>query len=58
MLNARVGSHRGRAAFGFELNLFSGLRILYTEYGDNFGHEDDKDLHDFEAVQISIGFGF
>ncbi|MCH9044619.1 MAG: hypothetical protein IIA40_00770 [SAR324 cluster bacterium] len=58
VLNARVGSHRGRAAFGFELNLFSALRILYTQYGDNFGHEDAKELHEFEAVQISFGFGF
>ncbi len=58
ILNARVGAHRGLLSYGVELNLFSALRIVYTSYEDDFGHADQEELHTFDAVQITIGFGF
>lgn len=58
ILNVRVGNHRGLATSGFELNLFSGMRIIYTRYKDDFGYEDNPDVQTFEAAQISLGYAF
>ncbi len=58
MLNARVGLHRGFLSYGAELNLFSGLRLLYIKYKDNWGSVSAQELHDFVAVQLSIGLAF
>ena len=58
VFNARIGAHRGFLSFGYELNLFSFFRIVYTKYRDNLGHESRQDLHDFEAWQFSLGWGF
>jgi hypothetical protein len=56
VINLRAGAHRGLFSSGVEINLFSGLRLIYTQYQDNYGHETSKDLHPFQAFQLSIGF--
>ncbi|MCH8074566.1 MAG: hypothetical protein IIC64_01970 [SAR324 cluster bacterium] len=58
VLNARVGLHRGFLSWGAELNLFSGMRLLYTKYKENFGSVSAQDLHDFVAFQLSFGLAF
>jgi hypothetical protein len=58
ILNARMGAHRGFLSLGVELNIFSGMRLLYTKYTDNFGDVSTQDLHDFVAIQLSFGFAF
>lgn len=58
ILNARLGAHRGFLSVGAELNLFSGMRLLYTKYTDNFGDVSTQDVHDFVAIQLSFGLAF
>ncbi len=52
-----MGYHRGALAGGFELNLWHGLRVVYTRYTEDFGHTDESDTEELEALQLSIGFG-
>ena len=58
IFNGRVGLHRGFLSWGAELNLFSGMRLLYTKYKENFGSVSAQDLHDFVAFQLSFGLAF
>jgi len=58
ILNVRVGAHRGFLSYGYELNLFSAFRLIYTNYRENLGHSDAQDLHDYDLYQLSLGFGF
>jgi hypothetical protein len=58
ILNFRLGQNRGLNSTGFELNLFSGMRLLYTRYQDDFGWDGQKDKHTFQAAQLSLGFAF
>jgi hypothetical protein len=58
VLNLRVGKNRNGNTTGFELNLFSGMRILYTRYQDDFGWDGKPDKHSFQAAQVSLGFAF
>lgn len=58
ILNLRVGNNRGGATAGFELNLFSGFRILYTRYKDDYGYSGTPEPHVFQTVQLSVGLGF
>ncbi|HKI97965.1 MAG TPA: hypothetical protein VKB51_05775 [bacterium] len=58
ILNVRVGNNRGGTTSGFELNLFSGFRLLYTRYKDDFGYSGTPDPHTFQAVQLTLGLAF
>lgn len=58
ILNLRIGENRGGATSGFEINLFSGMRLIYTRYKDDYGYSGHPDQHSFQTVQLSLGFGF
>ena len=58
IINLRAGKNRGYNTTGFELNLFSGLRIVYTRYQDDFGWDGQTEKHTFQAAQVTLGFAF
>ncbi len=58
VLNLRLGSNRGLATYGMELNLWSVFRLVYTRYKDDFGYDAVKDVHEFQAIQLTLGIGF
>lgn len=58
LVAARAGSHRGLPTWGWELNLFNVVRAAYTRYKDDFGHEDNEDVREFDAAMVSVGFAW
>lgn len=57
VLNVRVGSYRGQPTTGLEINLWSGLRLVYTAYTEDFGSGDAADRHELHAYQLTLGIG-
>jgi hypothetical protein len=58
VLNVRVGNNRGLLSYGTELNLWSVFRLVYTHYQDDYGNKNEKDPHEFQAFQLTLGIGF
>lgn len=59
IFNARVGVSRGQPTFGFELNIFSGLRIAVARYKEDSGHSDETNISDLiSQAHIGLGFAF
>jgi hypothetical protein len=58
VLNVRVGSNRGQPTYGYEINLWNGLRLEYIRYKDDLGTAKHPEVHTFDAVHLGLGFGF
>lgn len=59
VLSFRLGLNRGLATLGFEINIFSGFRIVVAQFRDDLGNDTANIFTDTTtALQISLGFAF
>jgi len=58
VLSARAGSNRGLFTYGYEVNLWSYLRLVYAKGQDDLGWEGAPNVVDFEAYQLALAIAW